>query len=494
VSRNLKIIIFMLAGILLLVGALAALTCEGCGGSGGELLSPSDIADISSSDLPGEQSGVHMHYNDAGELLAYGDDITSLRLISDKGDYFITRGEDGLLDIESLSGLLLETDFLELSWYNAMSFGYSYSIHSEEELKLADFGLDPAQLTIEVEYTDGSTCRLFVGSSIASSPNIYYFRFEGRDEIFVNEFDASFFQGDTYWLSDDIFGDDADDVTIGAIKLTGSAFEQETVIRPHSASDRSDPYYGSKYVFTEPFLCRADDYLMTLLTDELTELVAEEAVCAFPTKEELAAYGLDKPFAVIGHQRNGEWKKLHLARADATTMYAKADGVDCVFRLTSDVFAVLSMLTPDFLRAPEVHVRYFDAVESIRIRTADEDYLFRLERTPLETDETLFEYRAFCGDKQLTLSYYKSLLQVFNSAAAISYGGAADSDTPALTVTIEYFDGLERSSETIRYYPAGTRRYMVEIDGDKGIVVGQMWVDKLIESARLLSENQPVTP
>lgn len=491
-SRNLKTIIIIAAGILVLVIALIALSCEDCGSE--PITVPEDS--VSDSDIlsDSDHSSIHLHYNEEGERLVEGDDIESVRLISSEGDFFIYRGSDGELTIQHLDDLLLETDFLELLWYNCHYFGYSYRIHSDDVLNLADYGLDPAALTVECTYTDGTFCRLFVGNETAGNSEIYYFRMEGRDDVYLNLFDISFFQGEQYWLSDDIFGDDADDVTIGTMKLSGSAFDKEVVVSPNDAADKTSPYYGSKYVITSPFSCMADDYLITLLTNELTELVADEAVCAHPTADDLARYGLDKPYLVLTHQRNGREHVLRVAKADASTLYAKADGVDCIYELSADVFQVLALLTPDFLRAPEIHVRYFDTIESIRIQSDDCDYTFRLERTPIATDNTLYEYRAFFGDTGLTLNYYKNLLEVFNSAASVSYGGKRESDTPAATVTIRFFDGFERSEEVIRYYPAGTRRYLVQIDSRSDALVSQMWLDKLLESAELLSRNEAVTP
>ncbi len=492
-TRNLKIIIAMCAGILLLAIALAALTCDGCSGNIQDPVSDTDT--VSNSAVShGDAGGVHIHENEAGELLVDKDELKTLRLISDQGDYLIRRDDDGQLTIDSLSDLLLETDFLELVWYNSLSFGYTYSLHSEAGLSLADYGLEPPKLTIECEYTDGSSCRLFVGNSISSSPNIYYFRFDGRDGVFINEFDTSYFQGDYFWLSDDIFGDDVDEVTIGTINLSGSAFPEKFTIKRCNAMDKSNPFYGCNYAVTEPCSALTDNYLTTLLTDELTELVADDVMTARPTEKQIAEYGLDKPFAVIHHQRNGEWKTLRVAREDAATMYAMADGVDCVFLLSADTFPMIASLGPESLRSPEVHVRYFDAVHTIRVQSGDIDLEFRLERTPMETDNTLYEYRVYYGDTQLSLSNYKGFLEVFNRAAAVSYGGQRQSDEPDMTVTITFFDGLERESEVIRYYPAGTRRYLAEIDGAGDAVLSRMWVDNLLESAQALSRNETVTP
>ncbi|MBE6759831.1 MAG: DUF4340 domain-containing protein [Ruminococcaceae bacterium] len=492
-TRNLKTILFMLAGVLVLVAALIALSCDGCGGEEPLIGIPGDTTSDSTVSA-GDHGGVHIHENETGELLVDCDELETLRLISEQGDYLIRRGSDGRLTIDSLSGLLLEEDFLDVVWSNSLSFGYTYTLHSDEGINLADYGLDPAALTIECKYTDGTTCRLFVGDHISNSPNIYYFRFEGRDEVFINEFDISYFQGDYFWLSDDIFGDDVEDVTIGTIKLSGSAFPKPLTLEPNKAADKSDPYYGSKYIITSPFRGAIDDYLVTLLTDELTELVADDAVCVNPTDEQLAQYGLDKPFAVINHQRNGEWKTLRVSRTEQSEFYAKADGVDCVFLLSIDTFPQITSLTSEYLRTPEVHVRYFDAMHSIHVQSGDTDITFRLDRVPMETDNSLFEYFAYCGDTKLTLSNYKALLEVFNRATAVSYGGSRESDTPAMTVTITFFDGLERQREVISYYPAGTRRYLVEVDGSGDAVVGQMWVDKFLQSVQALSRNETVTP
>ena len=57
-TRNLRIIIIMTAAILLLIAAIAALSCDGC--SKDPLLSPSDIPEVSISDSHPVQMGTGM--------------------------------------------------------------------------------------------------------------------------------------------------------------------------------------------------------------------------------------------------------------------------------------------------------------------------------------------------------------------------------------------------------------------------------------------------
>lgn len=504
-TANKKLIIALGVAIALLALLISLLSCDSCESFEIAAQSGSDVGDgahehASGSDAVSESDGeghVHIIKNDSGELLIdrESDEQQSVTLTNESGVYHIARDSaSGELAIGELSGLPLNTDFIELLWYNTLTIGYSYRIEAEEKPALSDYGLDNPAARVKCVYSDGSAAGFSIGGGVAGNEDIYYFALDGSDEIYITAFDAVFFQGDQYWLSDDIFGDYGDKPAIDNLELSGGTFDGTLKISSNRATDKSEALYGFDYVVTSPVSAAADDYRMSLLTDELSGLLASEAVCARPTAAQLAGYSLDKPYAVISHTRDGRRCRILLAKKDASTIYAKADGADVVYELSAEIYTTLAALNGDYLRSTQIHVRYFETIERISVKAPNIDLAFSVERQPLSTDNTLYEYRAFCGEKQLTLSYYQNLLEVFNGAAAVSYGGKKASDTPAMTVSIEFFDGYKRKSETIEYYPAGTRRYLCLANGGGDGVVGSMWLDKFLEDARKLSANEAVTP
>lgn len=501
-TKNLKMIIAASAGIVLMIVALLLLNCEGCapdGENGGAPSGGDFIISGGDHDHEHESADYYLEYNENNTLLVdrEGDELVSVRLVSEAGDYLLRRGKDGGLTLDPLDGLALNEDFLGLAWYNAASFGYSYRLRSAEgapEPTLSDYGLDPCRLALTSTYSDGSSATVRVGYNVGGNEDIYYFTMDGKEGIYTGEFSLSFFQTDSYWLSDDVFEDAADGVTIDRISLTGTQFPQQVKLQKTAAADRSDPMSGYDYTMTAPKRCAADDYQMSLLVGELDSLIASEAVCAHPSAAQLKEYGLDSPYAAVEHERSGKRRTLLLSRKDATTLYAATERRDVVYELSADSYPTLAALSRDSLRSTDVHVRYFQAIETIRVQADGIDLTFRVERTPLATDETLFEYRAYYGERQLTLTNYKGLLEVFNGAAAISFEGGSASGEPYMTVTLGYFDGFARSQEAIRYYPAGTRRYLVDAESAGGAVVSSMWLERFIEDAQRLARDETVAP
>ena len=415
------------------------------------------------------------------------DELDCITLTNQNGTYLIRRDTTkGLLTIDSLADLPLNNKFLEYVWFGSLSVGYTLAIETDD---LAQYGLDTPVVTVDCKYYDGSRVVIYIGDSVPGNSSAFYYRIDGYNgQVFSASFDLSFFQGDSYWLSDDIFSGDGTGygTEIGNVNLWGTAFPSTLVITAHDSKDKSDPWHGYNYILTAPASGAADNYNMSVLCDELSSLTAAEALVAYPTEQQITEYGLDRPYAVVKHQRGGVWHILRLAKASYDTLYAKADGVEVIYALNADSYPLLSSLSPEVIRSPDVHVRTFAAIERISFDFDGEHYEFRLERGDLGND--LYSYRLFCGDTEISQTQYQQILEIFNSAAAISYGTADASQSPRLTVVIDYFDSFGRGNETILYTPVGNRRYLCTINGVGDCIVTEMWLDQLIAAVRALPD------
>lgn len=416
-----------------------------------------------------------------------GTELESIDLVNVNGEYHICRREGSdELTIESLSDLPLDTDFIEYVWNGSITLGYLLSIKTDD---YAQYGLIDPQAVVRCNFFDGTTERFVIGDSVPGSSNNFYYCIDSQPGwVFSTEFMTSFFQGDSYWLSDDIFRLDGAGygAEIGNINLWGTSFEQTLTLEPHQTEDKSDPWYDCDYIITSPGIYPTDSYNISVLRDELSSITADEAMVAHPTDAQLAEYGLDRPYAVIKHQRNGVWHTIRLARASYDIIYAKADGVEVIYRLIADNYPMLSSLETDVIRSADVHIRRFAAMENMTFSFDGETYAFRLERSDLGND--LYSYRLFCNDVEIDQVKYKSMLESFNAATAVSYDSGEYEDAPAMTVTISYFDSFGRSDETILYTPAGNRRYVCTINGSGNSVVTQMWLDQIKAAVRSLPD------
>ena len=476
-----KRLLIMLCAVLVMGGILLLLLLPE--GSPENILSGSDI---------NEPVG-----NENNDLLIYRstDELEKLILTNPEGVFTISRDDAGELKIAELAGIPQNSDFIEFAWYDVLSVGYSESFTLPEDglSTLADYGLESPQTVAQSFYRDGSTEEIRIGSNIQGDEDCFYFQVNDDPNIYVSSFEGSLFQGSKYWISDDLFtSGQSEGAEITRIECDFHDGAARTVVVPHTGKDKSDPFYSFDYLITAPEVCAPDKYAMTLLIDELSWFSAYEAEVVRPTAEDIAAYGLDKPCLTLDVTFGDEVHRVTLARYDYDCLYAMADEIPVIYRIDAESYPTVANLSPQTLRSTNVHTRYFDAIESFTVETADESYTFRVERVPMVDVSELYEYYAYCGDTQLGLSNYKALLEIFNGAAASTYSDGAEGE-PVLTVRIKYFDSFNVPDEVITYTESGTRRYQCRINGSGTANVTSMWLDRFISAARTLASGEELT-
>jgi len=477
-SANSRRMIILSAAVVLMAVLLILLNadCSGCAVCGND------------ASVQEEHDHEHDHAvsgTDSGDELILdkmSDDMVSMTLKNLAGSYTIRRDEEsGLLTIDPLSGLPINEDFVENIWYSALTLGYVRAVETEDTVP---YGFDRPQAQFTCTYKDGSQIEVCIGNAMPGTNIHYYYTISTRPGwVYATDFSAAFFQGDQYWLSDDIFSGDGTGfgAEIGNINVWGSAFPATLIMEQNNTEDKSDPWYDCDYVIKSPAIAPTDNYNISVLRDELSSITASEALIAYPTEQQITECGLDRPYAVVKHQRGGVWHVLRIARVTHDILCVKADGIEVIYELEADNYPMLSSLSPELLRGTQVHVRRFAAVEEMTFTFSEqfggERISFRLER--VESGNDLYEYYLFRDGEEVNYTTYKSMLEVFNNAAAVSFGDGLTAEQPALTVEIKYFDEFAREREIITYTEAGTRRYRCAINGEGDAIVTEMWLDQL---------------
>ncbi len=479
-SKNSKRLLIMLCAVLLMGGLLLLLMQE-----------EDTQLDITEEDLHDHEEAESTLLVDRSTL-----DLVQVEIKNAGGTYTAAKDSSGEIYIKELSGIPVNRDFVEIAWYAITYISYSNAItlKPEEGQTLAQFGLETPQATVTTLYADGTGNTVRIGSTISSDSTVYYFMLDDDPTVYTSEFDVPFFQNHKYWVSDDMFQTGYDDTAdISRIAIEFCETGEKAVIVPHTASDRSDPFCNYDYIFTAPERCAANDYAMSVFIDELSWLTAYEAVEIYPSDEKIAEYGLDKPYAILELIRNGIDHRLTLARHSADVLYALVDDLPVIYQIDTAGGDMLAALSMQALRSTDVHIRYFDAIESLTVSFGGEEYVITTERTAMNGSSELYEYRSYFGGEQIELSNYKALLEIFNQATAAQYGGKPGSD-PELTVVIDYFDSFGRGSETITYTENGARRYLCQINGSGTANVSAMWLDKFTAAVQAFAAGETVTP
>lgn len=438
--------------------------------------------------------------NTAEEYLiaADADSIDHMVLKNKLGTFTILRNEKtGTLTIKEMKNNVPVCDsYLEYVWYYGASLGYSYKIIDTEEypLSFSDYSLDDPQAQVEVFYSDGSKNSFEIGAEIPSEEDVYYFRFGNDDCVYITEFNLAMFQGESYFIDTDVFSINSDDsdTVIGKMEITGSEIPKKIVIEPYSSDDRSDQSYGASYIMTSPERAAVDKENVTALTNELIYFQPYLAVCSAPDRETLKSYGLDKPKKTIRFFRNGSEETISIGNTVGELCYLTVGGIDAIYSMETVNAESLLGMSADYCRSATIRAYTIDALKSITVSFNDTDYNFTATRTALDDEESYYEYHAYYPKGELNISSYKKFLAVLSDNSAINRETDALTDKAALTVKVEYFDGFGRKPETLKFFDAGSNRYLCTVNGKPQGKVSHVWLARLIKATLSLSRNEDV--
>lgn len=164
----------------------------------------------------------------------------------------------------------------------------SDDLASTDMTRLADFGLDDPNSTVNVLYNDGKTATYYVGDRTPGG-NTWYFMMEGRDEIYV-----VFSNVGAYMTSPLVSYHDAielDEIDYASFKYL--EIENKYGTTRVEAYDLDTPKLGvMTYRMTEPYTIDVSSVNMSNLATELSGLDVNTYIGTF---DDLAPYGLAEP-------------------------------------------------------------------------------------------------------------------------------------------------------------------------------------------------------
>jgi hypothetical protein len=355
---------------------------------------------------------------------------------------------------------------------------------------LAVYGLDDPRATIRAELADGSTVVLQLGSE-GPGGGASYVRREGDPAVYlVGNFSTAVFEFTLADFRSRSLPQFAQDQVFE--RLLFSNGERTVEIVPITEEDRFDTEFAL-YKLVQPYdqALPADASTIEDVVGQIPTFRINEFVDDNP--ESLALYGLDEPQGEL-LVNDGE-VTLHLLFGDELedgSRFAKEPDRQKVFTVDADL-SFLDTTSFAFVDKFATLVN-IDNVERIAITAPNEEYIVRLEREPLpsedveEGEEPEVEESFFVNDVEVEEDAFRDYYQViigllFDAEASEPARGEAE-------VTVTYFltDGETRR---LSFVPLDRNFYSVYRRGSSRFVISRAQVQNLLdESARVIEEAQ----
>ncbi len=334
---------------------------------------------------------------------------------------------------------------------------------------LADYGLSDGDAcdTVEITDTDGGTTVLRIGltNELLGS----YCTKDGGDTVYLLDADTvtALTQPQSYYRNLTVLGSYyslSSDLTGLTIETPDGSNSIALIARDTSDMDDTVADAYSRFVFTQPQACDADDTALTdgLLSPLQSGLTALSIAADAP--DDLAQYGLDNPVRIHLTANNLDDTVLVGSKtADETGIYVKTESGSTVYLCDASYFAFLDTDWNEW-RSKTLVTCALQEMQTVMVQWDGATHTVQFTQTPADEndEEDQDETTATLDGEEMDDD---AVQQLFGAVTSVDYTRLIEdpvSDETADAVVTVATDG---ASHTMSFVKGGSREYLVSVDG-----------------------------
>jgi hypothetical protein len=360
---------------------------------------------------------------------------------------------------------------------NASRHLYALELLEESPGDYQSFGLAQPRAVVEVTDETKRTITLLIGDNAPGNAGIYLKRQDSPAIYLVPAYSLdNYLLPETAYLNLTITpGSVAEG--FDAVVLGGTVREEQgqVVIRRQ----------GEEYALSAPVQRPLDESMGLALLNTLLGLNADSVAAINPTREELEALGLNRPYATA--QVSGSWGEFFLSATapDAGGMvYLYREGVPLLYTARADLLPWLDLqyiqLMDPFAYTPDI-----EQLQEISLDLeAGQSYRFQLARS--ETGELSVTLDGAAIDSENFLRFYVTLI---SARLAEHTQQPSSPGNPALVITYTHHSG-ER--QWVEFYPGPPRRWFIRTGNLPFFLTPSTYLERVLQDLEKIQAGHRV--
>lgn len=482
-SKNFKIILFSVIGLVVLAGVVLVLT----------LTAPKDEnADPEETTVTTEDPALILQPEDMGA-------IKSIYVENSQGSYTVNVDQKDGEKVYSLKELGdVDSDYLSSSVFSTLEKNLTdmtaRSVVEENPSDLAQYGLDKPQAKAVITYENGSFA-CYVGNTVTTGA-ANYFMIEGKNTVYsyytyslepIMEYKPMNFVNTSLIPS---FAQSGNDSEIQKITVRRSDWDEPLVLEklPDLPEDSTSIQVYS-YSFKSPYEVYLDMNTGTDFLNAMSGLSAEEAVLMNPTEEDYEKYGLSEPFCQVDQLIGETIYRLYIGNAVTEEVTDEETGVVtknivayygysnkapyAIFRISASSLIWASMDVGDYM-SKQFLMPYIYDLDTFSYKDKDSEFTVKVEG---DSEENSFSIDGKEADGENFRKFYQFVI----SCRGEELYTEDEKGELAATYTFTYKD--EREPNTVSLYTSEDRTIIIEIDGKNVFKTKWNYHTRLMENA-----------
>ncbi|MBQ8921132.1 MAG: DUF4340 domain-containing protein [Oscillospiraceae bacterium] len=410
-------------------------------------------------------------------------DVYGSTAVQDIANYYLEGYED--LPMSTVTIRTLATRSPELA-------AVSIVLEHAEDSDMSRFGLDHAtRVTYVVDGQDEPI--IFLIGDKTQVDSCYYLRMEGGDTVYTVSESAMepFLKDVKSYLGTTVIADlaDDDDTIVESVRISRKNLDYDIAIEYDETISETDRSGGmAMHTMVEPFYCMLSPDKSTDATHGLFGLTAAEVLTPHPTQAEIDACGFDDPFVTVtmvtddGKQTVFRLADTYESEDGNQYYYGMVEGINCIYGFSEDASIYDNVVPGDISSKNIINLYVWDVARtrlSANGKTLDfkgsgtdqSDFVLTLNGEPYEDNERYRQLYAFLlGTKAEDLIVEE--IQPEGEVLA--------------EILLEQLDGTH--SYDIKFYPAGTQKAYVSVNGEIRYRCRKSYVETLIHNIEIFSD------
>lgn len=438
------------------------------------------------------------------------DDVVEINYTNENCSVTLYKDENGELHAREFPDIPLNDSYIKYSWEYSYYFGADVKVEVDPGADNDSlFGFTQPTAVLTATYSDGTTTKITVGSSVTGQYDQCYVRINDDPTIYATTIHKSVFYTKPEFAIKAIQatpkeGNTYKTVTIDNVTVSGNGLSSPVnfKLNPDVSNALSDTYAYS-YIITmaDGMVYGADDKYSRDLFYQLTDITANEVIEIHPSAEALASYGLTNPKGYVSYDYTVEGeatvsKKILIGNPIDQFTYIMLEGRNAVFRIeNSQLLNVIKPVLAD-MRSEFILTRSFANIKAMTVSFDDQSYRFELNRSSNTDDanNVFYTYIAVHNGKEINLELYKEYFLTFVSMNASSYDAKVkDGAESVLTIKLEYFDEVGKDIDVITFTETDkVRQYLCRVNGKGDTSVSESVVNRIKSNTNNLLNGKAI--
>jgi hypothetical protein len=366
-----------------------------------------------------------------------------------------------------------------------------------EEADLAVYGLDRPRARVDIKTASGEGTTLYIGGDVPDGAGIYV-RLEGDPAVYqTGKWDAeSFFQGIFDFVNKEVSPQLPDDgyggFEFSEIVLGGTVRQDGPVRIIHEVQEDPQPArIKNDYRISGPAEASLNLEKGYNILKSIPGLSADQAVARITGREDLARYGLERPYSTasirgtLGQGLGGFG--LLASRPDAEgNVYVCREGGELVYQAAASRIPWLETTWWDLMDRMII-LPFIDDVARVEVNSPQRRISFSLTG---EGDDLKVVVQGIELDVKFFRSYYQTLLSAIYDE--YTEEKIPSGTQPLMEIVYQYRDG--RPLNRVSFYPASSRRVLTSLNGGRPFYTYAAYITKVQTDLDRLLEGQKVLP